>query len=352
MQRRNNNFIHNLAKCALSLLCAVVAFTSCIMQGEGDCKVTYKLRFVYDYNMKWADATAHEVNSVRFFAFDSNGNLVYSAVESGQKLIDNNFTVELPLNPGNYRIVAWCGADGNPGDESFIIADGKPVTKESDLTAYMVRKNDPQVGPSSSINLHPLYYGSLDLTLPDYSYEGGEYVSVVYLKKDTNKIKIMLQQLNGDKVDVSDFAFEISEDNGYLAADNSVIKDQVLTYYPWVEYNAEAGVISPETQALTKVNVAQAEFTVNRLVTEHHSNMMLSVYRKRDGKKIIYLPVIDYCLMAKSFELSTVTDQEYLDRQDEYAMLFFLDEGLRWIETNIYINSWHIVFNNQSIVTD
>lgn len=39
-------------------------------------------------------------------------------------------------------------------------------------------------------------------------------------------------------------------------------------------------------------------------------------------------------------------DQEYLDRQDSYNLVFFLDEKANWLATTIYINSWRVVLNN------
>lgn len=41
-----------------------------------------------------------------------------------------------------------------------------------------------------------------------------------------------------------------------------------------------------------------------------------------------------------------MSDQEYLDRQDEYNMTFFLDPDDRWIDQYIYINSWHLVIQH------
>ena len=35
-----------------------------IYDGEGDCTVNYRVKFRYDYNMKFADAFAREVNTV------------------------------------------------------------------------------------------------------------------------------------------------------------------------------------------------------------------------------------------------------------------------------------------------
>ena len=40
------------------------ACDSLIYDDEGDCSVNYRVKFRYDYNMKFADAFAHEVNVV------------------------------------------------------------------------------------------------------------------------------------------------------------------------------------------------------------------------------------------------------------------------------------------------
>lgn len=42
------------------------------------CEATRRVRFVYDMNMLYADAFAHEVKTVTLHAFDSEGKLVYS----------------------------------------------------------------------------------------------------------------------------------------------------------------------------------------------------------------------------------------------------------------------------------
>ncbi|MEE0863542.1 MAG: FimB/Mfa2 family fimbrial subunit [Alistipes sp.] len=41
-------------------------------------------------------------------------------------------------------------------------------------------------------------------------------------------------------------------------------------------------------------------------------------------------------------------DQEYLDRQDEYPMTLFLDEGA-WGRSQIIINGWRVVINNTEL---
>lgn len=39
-------------------------------------------------------------------------------------------------------------------------------------------------------------------------------------------------------------------------------------------------------------------------------------------------------------------DQEYLDRQHDWNMTFFLDSGLRWVYVEIKVLDWVVRINN------
>jgi hypothetical protein len=49
--------------------------------------------------------------------------------------------------------------------------------------------------------------------------------------------------------------------------------------------------------------------------------------------------------MVKGKANSGMSDQEYLDREDEFVMTFFLDEKGDWVSSHVVINSWHLVLN-------
>ena len=42
-------------------------------------------------------------------------------------------------------------------------------------------------------------------------------------------------------------------------------------------------------------------------------------------------------------------DQEYLDRQDEYNLVFFLDADGDWLSSSIIINSWKVVLSETGL---
>ena len=62
------------------------------------------------------------------------------------------------------------------------------------------------------------------------------------------------------------------------------------------------------------------------------------------------MPLIDYALLVRSHykrpDGTPLTDQEYLDYQDDYSMVFFLDDQGRWMDSYIYINSWRVILQN------
>ena len=88
------------------------AFVSCdsfVYDYEGDCSVTYRLKFRYDKNLKWADAFANEVSSVHVYAFDPSGVLVWQKAEQVDPATAENYSMLLDLPADDYNLLAWCG---------------------------------------------------------------------------------------------------------------------------------------------------------------------------------------------------------------------------------------------------
>jgi hypothetical protein len=78
------------------------------------------------------------------------------------------------------------------------------------------------------------------------------------------------------------------------------------------------------------------------------NNPILTITNDK-GEKVLSIPLIDYALLVKGHYNRNMDNQEYLDRQDEYNMTFFLDENDHWVDSFIYINSWKVVLNNADL---
>jgi len=340
------HIVHKLS-IVLSLL-LVLAFTACnsfLFDNEGDCTTTYQLRFRYDWNIKFADAFAHEVKSVSVYAFDESGKLAWQKAEKGAALAQDRYAMTLDLPAGKYDLIAWCGLDNDAGaNESFSVPQLTigTSTKEN-LLCKLNRKHDAAGNAYVDTDLYALYHGQLSVELPEAE-DGSTRTYTMPLVKDTHRLRVILQHLSGETVNVSDFSFSLEDENGLMNYDNSLLADEPITYQAWNKEQGEAGVEVREAQ--TAVKVAIADISTARLIAGR--KMYLTV-RNASDKVIIKVPFIDYALLVKSKVSFAISNQEYLDRQDEYTMMFFLDEKDEWDATTLYINSWKVVLSQTDL---
>ena len=80
-----------------------------------------------------------------------------------------------------------------------------------------------------------------------------------------------------------------------------------------------------------------------------YSGPILILVNKESDENVLTIPLVDYVLLVKGNYNREMSDQEYLDRQDEYNMTFFLDNGNRWMNAYIHINSWKIVLQHNDL---
>lgn len=326
---------------AVALTSALVSCDSVIYEKEGDCN--YYVHFKYDYNMKWADAFSHEVSLVTLYVIDpQSGRIIWRKTESGKKLSASGYAMSVDVEPGRYDLIAWCGVE-NP--KSFKIADAEQKTG---LTATLDRETDTDDGSAHVRGeVDRLYYGHLD----NQTFGHDNYHFTVPLIKNTNTIRIVLQHLSGEPVPESMFTYTITDDNGLLDWNNDVLEDRTLTYHAWHTDSGTAELEPPADISSTRTaySTAVAEFTVSRLMKDHAPAARLIVRRADNGEKVINIKLIDALLLVKGHYNRVMSDQEYLDRQDEYSLTFFLDEGFRWLNACIHINSWYVVLQETEL---
>ena len=332
---------------ALSMVAAVLAFSSCknglIFEGEGDCGVYYRIRFKYDYNIKFADAFANEVNSVALYVFDQNNILVNQIATTDKAALSSGaFEIPLELTPGKYTLLAWGGL---MNEESFDLLAETTIgqTKLEQLQVKMCRQHNSDGVATVSEDLLPLYHGTMPLEVTDVP---GTYTQTMSLVKNTNVIRILLHEISGHDVDADKFIFEINDSNGLYDWNNTLLADEMITYSAWHQSTGTADMEDGDVRAVTTVNVALAELTIGRM--RAGISPVLHIKSRETGEDVFRIPLADYALLVKGNYRQGMGDQEYLDRQDEYTMTFFLDEG-EWVSSVIYINSWRVVLNNTEL---
>ncbi len=328
------------------LACAITSCDSILDFDDGDCTIEYRVKFKYDYNMKYADAFKNEVNTVTLYAFDDDGNFIYQHTEEGNKLKADDYSMKIDIEPGNYHLVAWAGVN----DKSFAI----PLMEigESTLNDLTVKTNretatrgsdDTYIVSGDNHKLSPLWHAESRKVVLTRS--AREQVITLSLTKNTNNIRIILQQTGSKTINVEDFDFSITDDNGWMDCHNNLLKDDMLKYLPFYRTSGTVDEETTRTEGEEEdpvMSVAVAQITTARLMADKKA--ILRITNKKNGKTVLAIPLIEYLLLTKSQE-HVIDNQEYLDRQDEYSMTFFLDENQTWLKTTIIINGWTIRLN-------
>ncbi len=341
---------------ALSGIVGMAFLASCdsvIYEPEGDCEPVHRILFTYDHNLKFADAFPAEVPSVNLYIFDEAGKLVRTVSETVPTERAKEYAIELrDMPPGKYDLLAWCGVKDS---EHFTVNHtSEPDPKLEHHTCRIEREIDEEDAHHIRQDIGRLYHGTLKGV--DMTQDEGTYEHTVELMKNTNVVRVVLQHISGSPIDKDDFEFTITEQNGLMAATNSILPDNQITYHPWMQRSGTASLGNQtkadedeEGAANGSVSAVVTEFTTGRLMAG--SQAVLTVKSTKDDRTILSVPVTDYALLVKGhyYEPGShreMSDQEYLDRQDEYPMTFFLNENNEWLNTVIYINSWRVVLNN------
>lgn len=347
------------------LLFAVLAgaITSCdsiLNFEEGDCDTKYCVRFKYDYHMKKVDAFAEEVKSVSLFAFDDEGNFVFQNTDQGEMLADGTYSMTVNFDPEKYHLVTWAGLD----NESFAIPVMNNQSKIEDLVVLTLRDPASRAGEGKYIvnkNLSPLWHGEAvkgesQLKTTPYPGKEREKVTTIGLMKNTNNIRVVIAQVNqhpeteipaSRAIDDDMFSYAIYDNNGKMNYDNSLMNDDTLTYKPFVTQTDEVSTraFSKEDEPANTYSAAIAEISVARLVETQ--NPRLEIINNKTQKEL--LPngaLIKYLGLLKEQNLIDMPLQEYLDRESNYGLIFFVDENLTLINSVIQINDWIVNLND------
>lgn len=332
--------LHKIVKAAAAavvMTAAATATTSCdsvIYDDLDPCPRGVELRFVYDYNMEFANAFPSKVSCLNVEVYDGGGRYLTTHTVTGPELADEDWRMTLDLDPGQYTFVAYGGMACDESSFAFVNAPAEGTL----LTSLSVELKPGMAGRE----LHHLFYGRLDITVEADATDRNK--GTVKMMKDTNNIRILLQNVDGHPVDNTDFDFALTADNTLMAWDNSLISTAETLYSPWTQGQAAA---SGAASVLEPNILAYAEFSSGRFVVG--SPLTLTITRRRDGRTVLSIPLLRYLLLLKSQEFASMGSQEFLDRESSWRMILFLDSDDRWINTSIVVNDWVVRINDTSL---
>lgn len=319
----------------------LVSLSSCekIYDDLEACPHGVSLRFVYDYNLLYANAFPGNVDCLTLYVYDDEGRYVAThVVEADSLLSDENWRMRLELPEGSYRFVAYGGLAC--GKSSFSL-DEEPAagTNRNGLRALL---DEECLTDDARRNLHGFYWGELALETADLFREG-----TVKMMKNTNNVRIVMRDLGGSSLSAEDYRFAVTDDNTCFGADNGLLPGPhgEVTYLPWTQGEVPYGISEG-----VQVSGAYAEFSVSRLMRgdsgagRKSAEPRLTVTAKEDGHEIVSVPLLDMLMLSRSDAWAEMEEQEFLDRQSEWELLFLIDNG-RWVQVWIKVQDWWVRYN-------
>lgn len=173
--------ISRLMGAALCVVSIGLAFSSCerIYDDLDPCPNGVSLRFVYDYNMLYANAFPSSVDCLTLYIYDEDGSYVDTKVVTGTELQDENYRMTLDLEEGTYHFVAYGGLAC--GDATFsVLQEPAKGSTYKDLQVEMDKSRSSASVPAER-RLHNMFWGELTLEASEFYNEG-----TVKMMKNTN----------------------------------------------------------------------------------------------------------------------------------------------------------------------
>ncbi len=303
-----------------SLLCTVLlAGCSWVNDNYDHCPSGTWVQLSYTYNMLNAEAVGTQVSNASIVVLDSNGQCVGEENADSASLQQNQFKIQLPdLPDGTYDILVWAGLD-DPHYRHSTTGVELNLTEE---TAHEA--------------LGSLFFGRIGQVQID-----GEYrVVTVPLTKDTQLIGTTLQLLSpAGTLNAEDFRLEISANNRQLDTYNR--PSGAVCYTPFLHQSAQ----------LDDLHVVQSGSSILRLTVGDNTRMRL--IHVPTGSQVFDIPLTDYLILAGMTDYLNMEEQEYLDREDRYDLMFFLNETqlpeTPYVCTMLQIRSWIIRLNETEL---
>lgn len=388
MRSALSKIIHSLLF-SVTAICA--ASCSLIYEDREGCPEGLYVRFVYDYNTLRADIFKDHVGYVTLFIYDENGKLTAQRTVSNDSenapLSQYGYTMhfspkELPAGH-SYRLqaVAMQRHPDNPlasTGAKYRLSSTSPENSES-LTVSLDHDNEPAPGTmqyavDSSAPLDTLWHtlkviphepvGGLAVPAPDrtsapfsiYPVEE-QWVKVkadhatyatVSLIRDTKHLNITIRQVDSpENISADDYEVKIIDNNAHLSHDNGVLTHDSVRYTPYASWTSRVfetdGFRGEPGETQTIQHAAHFNMMFNRLMInteDQDDNAILEVHNRNNGALVarVNLPYI-LAQGRQAFAIQNYGLQEYLDREHDYRLDFFL-KGDEWILIEIHVLSW------------
>lgn len=356
----------------LALVATTGLLASCkglIYEYEGNCDDTVEIYLKYDYNTARADMRADHVGYAVVYAVDHNGNVAASQTVSGREVHDKNLNVVFSgLQPGRYTFTALAmqrpyedcvkgqGARWRvefPSVSSAVSGLNARLDRSAAADAEGLHHVDaPKVGLDTLWIGQSIKAGGVEV-LPVEQQRGNVLRDTVSLVRDTKYLHLTLHQVE-NRADIydTDFSVRIVDANGHLAWDNGLIADETLLYTPfaqWTTAMSESGAAYDSEQEAQQApasdpiveRAAHFDISFGRLMyytAMEGVNANLQIVSNETSETVVDINLPYYLAFGRdAYAIHNYSRQEFLDREYDYHLDFFLQDG-EWKYLTLKVN--------------
>lgn len=263
-----------------------------------------------------------------------------------------------------------------PGTSQYPVSDAAPLdTLWHTLKVIPHSPTDGILVPDMDRSSKPFSIYPQEDQLVRMEKERATYATVSLIR-DTKHLNLTLRHVdNPESTFADDYEIKIIDNNAHLAHDNNVLTHDSVRYTPyasWTSRMLDDNTVEIETihqgnpgqywtdndatrDGDASANVVQrtAHYNLmfNRLIhnqADNDDNAMLEIHNKSNGNLVakVNLPyILSQGRMA--YEIQNYGHQEYLDREYDYHLDFFL-KGDTWVAVEIHVLSW--AYRMQNVV--
>lgn len=298
-----------------------------------------EVRFVYDYNMEFADAFPSQVNDVMLFIFDDDGRFISSLQDSGPHL-DAGYRMPLQLVPGHYQLVAWAGLLTDTDCYNLNCDLQRGTSTVDDLMLCLQTEEDEYDQCLTDVWHGQLADFEVKADAPSYA--------TISLVKDVKRFRVLLQDTEGNALSKDDYSFGITTANRMLDHQNEPCECEPLVYRPHTLVEATISNDAAPTRA-TDLHALVAELNTLRLTDD--VPVRFTVRNEREQQDLFDIDLQKYLNLMKLEVHADMSLQEYLDRESSYQVILIMGHNNAGQEVmmSIQINAWTLVFNQTEL---
>lgn len=367
------HFLNN--KCCKLVCISAIALTSlssCMKDEITSCPTAkLSLKFDYTYNVKEADAFSAEVKNLNVYVFDKNGKFVDNYTESADKFETGHKMEITDLQAGKYTFVclardkqpAAMGTRAEGDDETeFSFTKLTPgISTINDLQEEMGKKNEEE-------SVNDKHFTALYTAQDSLNFDGENDVQgKLSLMKCTKTYRVVMLPFEPDQegFTAENFDVEIKGSAALLDYKGNKVKPKAITYLPYEKKLVEnhSGKTEVEGEDVEKALVYDLSSSRMFETKDDNKSRAADGSSQYDDKRIVItdkrinkvifnhsLPWF-LSLCASDRYGKDWSDQQYLDRQDHYTLVFYVPapSSTYSMDARIKVNNWVLNLQNADL---